>query len=691
MSYSNSKIYSSGKSFTPSKALSSNNVYGGNDPDAIDYIRRREATTGTAMPLNLKQAWNNFFSQGRNEGWLTNVLELWPTMGTDVNQMVDKPIWAKKYAGNPKLTNNGFTNANIDSTYKCLRGVSPKSISTNISNQQIGVNHGYFFYLPSDYMIAGSGGLTVGNFFGSSTAGAATTVNFYYQSVGIDNYMYFNDCNVTMSISSYENVNNGLFLHQSNPSGRQIWRNGTKYQTSASVAVSANLSPDNLSLFKRNTVYGTEPIAISGMTDGLMSDANIPKFTKAIKLLMIAYNIASDVNNAQEVILIAGQSNAIGGGNNAIINSTIGGGLVNYGGIETGGASLMETGLAVGVNKIWQTKQMQEETKETGWTTFLQGLNLLRPSNYIMGNMAVPSTAYVGLKKGTNAFANGIYYAKAYDWSIHPRKTVVRFIPCIHGEADGGSVTYQSNIRQWQADYQADLNAALGTSNIIPMFHSQINGCNAATSLGGLNSFTNLSSILMYKEAKLNPYLTKLVMPKYCVDHNNVDGVHLTGIGHMQTAEYYLHAIYQDIYLGIPWKPLWPEVVNRVGSTINITFNVPSGVLAFDTTIVSDPGNYGFEFYPGTGGNSPTITGVTITGINTVQITLSATPTGSGCEVRYAYTATNVGLIPGGGGTTYGAGPNNGGARGNLRNTIPAPSNFGYTNYHWCVQFSESV
>src|SRR5262249_9079295 len=130
---------------------------------------------------------------------------------------------------------------------------------------------------------------------------------------------------------------------------------------------------------------------------------------------------------------------------------------------------------------------------------------------------------------------------------------------------------------------------------------------------------------------------------------------------------------------GGTWTPLKPKTITRAGAVITVTFDVPTPPLVMDTALVSNPGNFGFE-YTDSSASPPTINSVQVTGPTTVQITLSATPAGANQRLRYAYSG-----VPGnpGGPTT--------GPRGNLRDSDAEASLYGNTLYNWCVHFDKLV
>lgn len=169
----------------------------------------------------------------------------------------------------------------------------------------------------------------------------------------------------------------------------------------------------------------------------------------------------------------------------------------------------------------------------------------------------------------------------------------------------------------------------------------------------------------------------QLVGPKYFMPY--ADGVHLTNHGYRQLGEYFAKAYRSAILEDKPWEPLRPIAVTRVGAKITVRFHVPVPPLVLDTTLVKDPGSYGFDFVD-SALKTPKILTVVLAGPDVVEITLAAEPTGNNMLIRYAYKG-----VP-----TAPAGPQTG-ARGNLRDSDATPSRHGYALYNWAVHFAAPV
>jgi len=132
-----------------------------------------------------------------------------------------------------------------------------------------------------------------------------------------------------------------------------------------------------------------------------------------------------------------------------------------------------------------------------------------------------------------------------------------------------------------------------------------------------------------------------------------------------------------EAHQGKPFKPVHPVSINRNGAVVTCNFHVPVWPLVFDTTEVSNPGNFGFEYFS-TAGTSVTINSVVMgADKSSVVITLAAATAGF---LGYACTG-QVGVD---------AGPTTG-ARGNLRDSASYPSGYGHTLRNWCPHFYKGV
>ena len=227
----------------------------------------------------------------------------------------------------------------------------------------------------------------------------------------------------------------------------------------------------------------------------------------------------------------------------------------------------------------------------------------------------------------------------------------------------------------WQSDYQTDIKAITGQTGTIPMFVAQSSAW-TAPSYG--DSWAS-SPFYALADSLSNPGRIILVTPEYFLPHNSADGVHLTPTAFHQLAEYFAKAYNKVILSGSAWSPLRPTTIALSGSVITVNFTGNVGNLVLDTTLVSDPGNYGFTYSDST--SSASISSVALTSATTVQVTLNQAPTGSSQMLGYA----NNGTLGNFGGPTTGP-------RGCLRDSDATPDLFSTTPlYNWCVHFNYAI
>lgn len=298
-----------------------------------------------------------------------------------------------------------------------------------------------------------------------------------------------------------------------------------------------------------------------------------------------------------------------------------------------------------------------------------------RSHDLLVSQHGIGGQPYSALKKGgtTACYANGMAQLKAgHDLAVAAGKSyVVRAVTNVHGESDhiALNAAYEANLLEWQNDYETDVKAVTGQAEPVPMLQSQI------------SSWTrfNNSTTSQIPGAQLAAHVDSagkvvLVGAKYHLPYA-ADGVHLTNEGYRHMGEDYAKVYRRVILEGKAWEPVRPKTVTRAGDVVIVKMYVPAPPLVIDTTLVTDPGKYGFE-WADDGPATPTVASVALTGPDTVAVTLSAAPTGAHPRLRYAYTGAAGAL----------AGPTTG-PRGNLRDSDATPSRGGYALYNWCVHF----
>lgn len=329
--------------------------------------------------------------------------------------------------------------------------------------------------------------------------------------------------------------------------------------------------------------------------------------------------------------------------------------------------------------------KVRVETMSASFANLVADLALAsgQPHDVLLSNHASGAKSYWQLKKGTKHYANGMaQVTAAAEIAKRLGKTyVVRAVTTVHGESDHAdrSTRYSQDLLEWQSDYQKDVQAITGQTEPVPMFETQISSWTRM--MGG----TETSGIPM---AQLEAHVKSrargiggvvLVGPKYHLPYSG-DGVHLSMEGYRQMGEDYAKAYKRVVIDRQPWEPLRPLSVTREGAVITIKFIVPAPPVVLDTTLVSDPGHFGFEYFDSAGTSTPVITSVEVTDPDTVRITLDREPTAENRRVRYAYTAARH----------LKAGPTTG-PRGNLRDSDSTRSRSNKRLFNWCIHFDEAV
>lgn len=301
--------------------------------------------------------------------------------------------------------------------------------------------------------------------------------------------------------------------------------------------------------------------------------------------------------------------------------------------------------------------EADDETMSSGLANLASSL---APSAHpiLVSVHGVASTPYSGLKKGTAPYAVGMAQVSGAHANAlaDGRAYVVRAVTVVHGEQDSIDVNreYDANLIQWQADYEADVQAITGQIEAIPLLCTQ-NSDQAGSVIPQLMLDAHVAA----------PGQVVLVGPKYHLPYNGA--LHLTDDGYRHMGEDYAKAYRKIVLQGQTWEPLRPQSVTRSGAVITAQFHVPVPPLVFDTTIVTAATNQGFSYVDDSGA-TPTITNVAIVSADTVEITLSAAPVVTG-QLRYAM--DDVTPRP----------------RGNLRDSDATTSRHGYDLYNWCVHF----
>ena len=245
----------------------------------------------------------------------------------------------------------------------------------------------------------------------------------------------------------------------------------------------------------------------------------------------------------------------------------------------------------------------------------------------------------------------------------------------IQGEADERdrmpAETYKAHLVQLYADHKAQAQTALGKPVRFPFLTYQTNH---------RYQYNTPIVALAQRDAARESRDIFLATPIYMLAVT--DHTHLTAHSSRWLGEQ-MAKVWRRIYLdGEEWRPLQTRSAKAADSTtIIVRFDVPRPPLAWDTEIVTDPGNKGFEVADASG--AVPITSVEITDTDEVTIKLGRALSTSPV-VRTAY-------------TSYGnAGPLTG-ARCLLRDSDNEVSTFTdasgkpYQLYNWCITDERTI
>jgi hypothetical protein len=304
---------------------------------------------------------------------------------------------------------------------------------------------------------------------------------------------------------------------------------------------------------------------------------------------------------------------------------------------------------------------------------------------------------YWSLRKGSSSYMQGRGFVLPFDNGMMEvadaqalakasgKTYVVRAVTAIHGESDHYSysnghqefplpgtdgkstiASYLDGLLEWQRDYENGVKAITGQTVPVPLIISQ------------MHLWTDVphSQVVewQYEAHVKSKGKVVLATPGYFFNYAP-DCLHYTSDSQRWIGEYFAKAYARIVFDGLPWDPVRPKSVTIAGNVVTAKYVVPKPPLVLDTTRVTDPGSYGFEYVDAAGANVP-ISDVKVTAPDTVTITLaSASPGG---RLRYAFTAP----IPNCPGPLTGV-------RGNLRDSDTTPSLYGHDLFNWGVTFEE--
>ncbi|WP_428657587.1 sialate O-acetylesterase [Runella sp.] len=248
----------------------------------------------------------------------------------------------------------------------------------------------------------------------------------------------------------------------------------------------------------------------------------------------------------------------------------------------------------------------------------------------------------------------------------------------IQGESNLSDANYKAPLIQLWKDLDADIKAITGQTTPVKLIMYQTNGFNAVSVTAG-----TITVAAQQLELAIDDNYPHIIMagPTYPYPCQS-DNTHLTPMSSKRMGAM-LGLVWKRIFVdGVDWKPIYVVDSLRQGNIVELEFYAYTMPLQFDTTNVSNPGNFGFRLFAANG-TEITITSVTLTRKGTAVKIVAASTVYAGSYMTYGY---DTGTYPGSGPTT--------GTRGNLRDSQAITFDASGINtvvYNWCPLFKYTL
>jgi hypothetical protein len=370
------------------------------------------------------------------------------------------------------------------------------------------------------------------------------------------------------------------------------------------------------------------PVAASGRVRYIQRKGLV---TSVVQDLPLEGSIAPFVTKILH-ILASGQSLAVGGGSVAI---TMQPPVANRMLTLQSGVRLTNQNDTLTNEMVVPFKPLVSNQMEAPVTQLTAQLGRIRalPDNVGTLSSVHGRTGYpiASLSKGSVYYANSITAvtsAKA-ECTRLGYGYEVPFMDWIQGENDRSAVAgyYAGQLLQLQLDYNTDIKAAAGQSKNVKILLDQISNWTAYNLVSSNVPLEQIQVALDYPE--------KFVCagPKYWLQTNAEDGQHLSGENYTRLAA--MHARPAEALInGYSWFPTHARSAVRTGNKVAVKFHCPVFPLVIDTALVSDPGNLGLRWIDDS--NSAAITAVRLSSFDTLEVTLSAIPSGANPKIGIA-------------------------------------------------------
>ena len=237
--------------------------------------------------------------------------------------------------------------------------------------------------------------------------------------------------------------------------------------------------------------------------------------------------------------------------------------------------------------------------------------------------------------------------------------------------------TYLSQIKQFRLDLSNDRATILGNAYTLQMSVCQDNSDKA-----NLNTRPNVA--LAQLQASRDDPNIHIACVHYLFD--TVDAIHIVNTNTKWLGMYHGIVFKRVVLEGKTWTGVRPKANSgmRSGTTATLDFDVQVGKLVFDTSRVSDPGNYGFTLVTAADVDIPLTVKPQLVGPKRIKFTAGSTIP-AGAKIRYGF--NSVGAT-----TNRSLGP-----RGCLRDQqgdyMPRfdPTGINAPTHNYCVIFEETL
>ncbi|MEF3199885.1 hypothetical protein, partial [Klebsiella quasipneumoniae] len=228
----------------------------------------------------------------------------------------------------------------------------------------------------------------------------------------------------------------------------------------------------------------------------------------------------------------------------------------------------------------------------------------------------------------------GITRANEKGWTYAPHAVI-----WMQGQADQSAgtpaATYKNSFSEMIATINSYASSVMGKTIELPWFVSQFNSWKNRTP----NTTYPTIPLALLDLARTRDD-TRLVQAEYMYDY--ADNAHLLGFDSKICGYRFGLAIEQELITGTKFEPLWSKDISLQGGVANIWYN-PVGKLVLDTSLVTDPGNYGFSVIDPSG-NPLTIAEVSVH-LDRLRVRASGgIPSGS--KLRIGFVGGTTGTLP---------------------------------------------